>query len=735
MSSSRTQSLTEEEIDQFIKTLDHNNDGNISFTELEQQLDHAFEELKPHVARKAEKDVEADIDEEKAIQRRHAFIRKMLGEEHGECIPIQQFKERIRSWEIPSLEQEKQNQKEEEDYLKRASFRRKLYAWWKVVGPEYVFMAVVVALQLGLGIWQCLKYALGREYQAALGWGVALAKFSAGALYPTLFFLLLSMSRWWSTAMRRFYYVSRFINWDHAQAFHILMSVETLLFATLHAIGHLSGSFNFGSMPDRQEAVGKLLGPDAIPKRYVDYLRTLPGASGLTALGILYVISLLSMPIVRKRSYEIFQAAHLLMYPFIGLLMAHGARRLLQYPVLGFVLAIPTLLILLERGTRLIRSFISIPAKITILDKETVCISCQIPDSRIWPYEAGQFVFLQVPQLSRFQWHPFTISLCLDREMQLHIKTDGDWTGKLRDLAGEETIKIGLDGPFGAPAQRFYDFDQAIIVGAGIGITPFSAILHDLQEREDHRWSPGNNTLRRNSRSSLSLSRIRSSNSLHSTSAMAQARARLAERNGVENRTEEKPSNSQRTLTGSSDKKKKNDKQLSRHPSILPDHNRIDLELYRRVDMHWIVRDKNALLWFSDLLNDISNDNKGHDRDHLDIRIFNHVTRKHDDISLHIFRWLLERNRTEEHQQSPLTGLIAPTHFGRPNFKEIMQNHYTQMQELFASHPKRKRKIGVFFCGSPIIGAQLADLCGELTLLGVRDGSFIEYHFQIEVFG
>jgi len=714
-------SLTEEEIDRFIKTLDHNKDGKISFTELEEQLDHAFEELKPYVARKREKDVENNIDEEKAIQRRHAFIRKMLGDEDSESITIKQFKERIKTWEIPSLEQEKQTQKEEEDYLKRASFRRKFYAWWKVVGPEYIFMAIVICLQLGLGIWQCLKYALGREYQSAFGWGVALAKFSAFALYPTLFFLLLSMSRWWSTSMRRFYYISRFINWDHAQAFHILMSIETLIFATLHAIGHLSGSFNFGSRPNRQAAVGQLLGQDAIPKHYIDYIRTLPGASGLTALGILYFISLSSMPIIRKWSYEIFQSAHLLMFPFIGLLMAHGARRLLQYPVLGFILAIPTLLILLERGTRLIRSFISIPAKVTILDKETVCISCQIPDSRIWPYEAGQFVFLQIPQLSRFQWHPFTISLCLDREMQLHIKTDGDWTNRLRDLAeDDENIKIGLDGPFGAPAQRFYDFDQAIIVGAGIGITPFSAILHDLQEREDHRWSTAYSTKRRNSQSSLSLSRIRSSTSLQSTSAMAQVRARLAERNG------------NKTLTSNN----KNDKQqLSRHPSILPDNNHIDLELYRRVDMHWIVRDKNALLWFSDLLNDISNENKGHDRDHLDIRIFNHVTRKHDDMSLHIFRWLLEQNRTGENQQSPLTGLIAPTHFGRPNFQNIMQTHYLQMKELFDSQPKRKRKIGVFFCGAPIIGAQLADLCNELTLRGVRDGSFIEYHFQIEVFG
>jgi hypothetical protein len=150
-------SLTEEEIDRFIKRLDHNKDGKISFTELEEQLDHAFEELKPYVARKREKDVENDIDEEKAIQRRHTFIRKMLGDENGESITIKQFKERIKTWEIPSLEQEKQTQKEEEEYLKRASFRRKFYAWWKVVGPEYIFMAIVICLQLGLGIWQCLK--------------------------------------------------------------------------------------------------------------------------------------------------------------------------------------------------------------------------------------------------------------------------------------------------------------------------------------------------------------------------------------------------------------------------------------------------------------------------------------------------------------------------------------------------------------------------------------------------
>ena len=64
-----------------------------------------------------------------------------------------------------------------------------------------------------------------------------------------------------------------------------------------------------------------------------------------------------------------------------------------------------------------------------------------------------------------------------------------------------------------------------------------------------------------------------------------------------------------------------------------------------------------------------------------------------------------------------------------------MSKHYDEMQDLFAKDKKRKRKVGVFFCGAPIIGEQLADLCHEMTLRGREDGSEVEYHLMIEVFG
>lgn len=697
------QFLTPAEIDDFVDHLDHDNDGCISYSELEQKLDSVYATLQPeaqqynlhHDSRKAE---------------RHEFLRSIVGKSgEKDNIPADEFKKIVSDWRIPSLEQDKQAAKDEDDYLKNVSWTRRLRAMWEVDGPEYLFLAFVVSAQIALGVWQCIKYATGPEYQAALGWGVGLAKAAAGALYPTLFFMLLSMSRWFSTWLRKSYYISRVINWDLSQSFHVKISCVAIAFATLHAIGHLSGSFVYGSSPDRQAAVAALLGPDAVPKTYSSYLRSTPGWTGLTALGLFYTLALLSMPFIRKRSYEIFQIGHLLMFPIIGLLAAHGTAKLLQFPVLGFVLAFPTALVVFERATRIAAGLHKIPAKLEILDSETVRITCEIPKSRIWRYKAGQYVFLQVPQISFFQWHPFTISTCIGRRMTLHVKTDGDWTGKLRSLKDSLEF-VGIDGPFGAPAQRFYDFDQSIIVGAGIGVTPFSGILNDLQIREDKHWG----------RVAKRLSRRESSPG---------GDAPVGEKGDDQaNPPRHSFAATSQQLTLRDDANAEDDS-----PAATATYTNYDLDKYHRVDFHWIVRDKNHLNWFSSLLNDLSS--SSHDHNHLDLRLTAHLTKKRKELPTHIFRVLLERHRTPAQPVSPLTGLIAPTHFGRPDFPKILDEHYQSMLELFARDPARKRKIGVFFCGAPIIGRVLADLCHEMTVRGREDGSAIEYHFQIEVFG
>lgn len=729
-SSTKIQYLDDEEIDAFLDDLDHNKDGYINYEEVERKLDQEHAELVP-------KPGPHHVLNSKDDRGRHAFLRSMMGSDL-ERIPRDDFAKLIRTWKIPSLKQAKKNEEEEKSYFRRLPGWRRIRAYWAVHGPEIVFLGVVVGMQCAFGIWQLVKYQTTSPYRAAFGWGVVMAKACAGALYPTFFFLILSMSRYFSTWLRRSYHISRFLNWDLSQKFHIRICCVAILLATLHAIGHLTGSFVHGSDPKNEDAVAAALGPGSVPRPYIEYVRSRPGFTGITALGLFYLLSLLSIPQVRKWDYEVFQLAHLLMYPIIGLMMAHGTAALLQWPMFGYFLAFPTLLVVVERVTRIFLGFNHIKATLKVLDKETVEITAVIPSERLWKYKAGQYIFLQVPQISFFQWHPFTVSFCRGHKMMLHIKTDGNWTAKLRELggeSGESEIQVGINGPFGAPAQRFYDFNHSVIIGAGIGVTPFSGILADLQYNDDmDHGGPNHEKKQRPNDADVTTT---PPHELHRESSSITA----AENSSI---VPKSPTREDSVGPDLIDQAKK--------PQAGEAHT--FAEDYRRVDFHWMVRDRNYLLWLSDLLNDVSSSQDWH-REHevhprLDIRINTHVTAKRKKISTHVYRWLLEMHRTEEHPASPLTGLLNPTNFGRPDFDEILDEHYEEMRKFRASKRKETRekneveeeykedeelKVGVFYCGAPVVGEILADKCRELTTRGQHDGSKLEYHFMIEVFG
>ncbi|KAK6850022.1 hypothetical protein PG995_013855 [Apiospora arundinis] len=762
--------LDDEEIERFLNELDKNKDGLIDYTEVEHRLDLVHKEIAPNPQ------PHHLHHDDRADDARHRFLRSLIGDDQQK-IPRAQFAERVKSWEIPSPKQADKAQADEQRYVKSLSMWRRVRSYWAVHGHEILFIALVVSMQLAFGIWQCVKYATGPQYQAALGWGVVLAKTCAGALYPTLFFLLLSMSRYFATFMRRSTRVSRFVNWDLSQAFHIRISLVALGLATLHAIGHLSGSFNWGSRPENQEAVGKLIGEDNVPRPYVAYVRSLPGYTGITALGLICLLSIFSIPQIRTKCYELFQLFHLLMFPIIGLLMAHGALGLLQWPMLGYFLAFPTLLIVVERTIRVGLGFHNIKATIQVLDEETVEVKATIPHTRMWQYEAGQYVFLQVPAISFFQWHPFTVSTCVGKDVWLHIKTDGNWTSKLRKLGEKGTnnekgdavdIKIGINGPFGAPAQRFYDFSHTIIVGAGIGVTPFSGILADLQAKDDREHGQSevkdsvlNDDEGQNTSSGSSTQQKESPSHLQDTNSESQT----SETQWLANAEKDTPDS--RAANGSSAKSVSHAKATDPTSTTQRAPPQVEASSdYRRVDFHWMVRERNQLLWFSDLLNAVarsqlrhhatgdSGGESNHDNCHLDINIHTHVTKKRKgaDISTHIYRWLLEKHRTPEHPASPLTGLINQTGLGRPDFVGILDRHYEDM-EKFRAYVRRQQKersegtddnvdvinkelkVGVFFCGTPIIGEILADHCRQLTARGRAEGTRIEYHFMMEVFG
>lgn len=121
-------------------------------------------------------------------------------------------------------------------------------------------------------------------------------------------------------------------------------------------------------------------------------------------------------------------------------------------------------------------------------------------------YIAGQYIFIKCPQISRFEWHPFTLTSSPgDSYLGLHIRDAGDWTSALHKAVRDQRISthsisffnkfsfsgkfknrnttglnsviirsvssepreiefpmfnfdIKVDGPFGAPAQNYKDF-------------------------------------------------------------------------------------------------------------------------------------------------------------------------------------------------------------------------------------------------------------------------------------
>ncbi|KAE8234040.1 hypothetical protein CF326_g908 [Tilletia indica] len=668
------------------------------------------------------------------------------------------FIEEVRRWNIPSPDQSRSDAEIEQggaiEYEKKLPLRRKLAARWFVEGPKYLFMAFVVSLQIGFGVWQGVIYIKNQPIRKALGWGVIVAKFAAGALYPTLFFMLISMSRWITTLLRRSYLISRFINADFHQTFHVRMAIVALLLSTLHAISHMTGTFLYSSRPGQRADV---IAADKPVRTYREYISTLPGWSGLTCLGIFWTIAILSGPRVRRWNYEVFQLGHLLMFPMIGFLAAHDTARLLQGPSLGYWLVVPTVIILLERLHRVYRSFRAIPATLQILDDETVCLTARDPRGRKWPYNAGQYILLQIPALSRFQFHPFTISACVEDSLQLHIKTtSGDWTSALHALALEvgpdEDIQIAIDGPFGAPAQRFYDYQKSIVVGSGIGITPFVAALNDMEHKalrggsspwrhrrrssllpvpSDTTQVPAKVVARAGSHSSITDHNHRQS--IFSISAFQEGRRGSKIDDDI-------------TVIGMDDHftKKAHSKKEAEKRST-----KVDYSAQRRVDFIWLVRDATHLQWFSDLLNCVTDLAKMHrerleeqppspshvpkssDELPVDLRINTFITAKAKGISDHVFRVLLDRYRSETSSVSALTGLRTESTFGRPDLEADMSAFYRDVviTEGF------RGDIGVFFCGTPVIGRVLSDQCAQLTAKAQANKIGVRFHFLTEVFG
>lgn len=93
----------------------------------------------------------------------------------------------------------------------------------------------------------------------------------------------------------------------------------------------------------------------------------------------------------------------------------------------------------------------------------------------------GTFCYINLPWLSKSQWHAFSLySDPFDKDYLFICATvAGDWTGKLHEIVQQPTVRrCWIYGPFPSPFQSGYTKDNLVYVATGVGITP---VLNAIQ--------------------------------------------------------------------------------------------------------------------------------------------------------------------------------------------------------------------------------------------------------------
>ncbi|XP_063026218.1 NADPH oxidase 5 [Melospiza melodia melodia] len=268
--------------------------------------------------------------------------------------------------------------------------------------------------------------------------------------------------------------------------------------------------------------------------------------SGLALLALLLAMLACSSPCVRRGGhFEVFYWSHLSYIPVWLLLLLHGPHFWKWFLIPGSLFVLEKVLGWAWRraGDLHILEAKLLPSKVTHL-------VIQRPKS--FRFQPGDYVYLNVPAIAAYEWHPFSISSAPEQPetLWLHIRARGQWTTKLyeyfqqlelhglepnppgksrrerrsrhweqegsvasgRDGAVELTafrasgaafpgkdpeqgdtgpgesqrscsVKCFLDGPYGTPSRRIFTSEHAVLIGAGIGITPCASILQSIMIR------------------------------------------------------------------------------------------------------------------------------------------------------------------------------------------------------------------------------------------------------------
>ncbi|KAG9058792.1 hypothetical protein FS842_003581 [Serendipita sp. 407] len=381
----------------------------------------------------------------------------------------------------------------------------------KLVFGLYIFLHTLVFV---MGF---LHYQLKDSFSGVrglVGFGFVFARTAALVLHIDVIFILFPICRNFISLLRQTP-LNSFIPFDESIRFHIATAWSIVFFSAVHIIAHM---YNFA-------ALAMLRVQGTTRNAAVEFLSlnftTGTGVTGWIMTVALGIMVWFAMEKRRRRpngGFEKFWYWHHLFIVFFICWQLHGMFCMIRpdddscdYNVIGVFWRywLPGgLLYITERILREVRSrHITYVSK--VIQHPSKVMEVQIKKEKT-KTRAGQYIFLACPEVSYWQWHPFTLTSAPEEDyISIHIRVQGDFTIALSKALGCDfdarpgekgekgkdgaivvpppinrvLPRVMIDGPFGSASEDFLNYETVLLVGAGIGVTPFASILKNIWYR------------------------------------------------------------------------------------------------------------------------------------------------------------------------------------------------------------------------------------------------------------
>ncbi|KIJ42250.1 hypothetical protein M422DRAFT_60376 [Sphaerobolus stellatus SS14] len=392
---------------------------------------------------------------------------------------------------------------------------RERWAHWMVnEGGRRLFLFTWVFLHILVGIFGFANYQLKDNSvtaRATFGITFPIARTAALILHVDAIFILLPICRNFISYVRKTP-LNHYIPFDKNITFHKLTGWSITFWSVVHILAHMVNFVRLAKT-DKNATTAQLvlafLGAN---------FATGPGITGWIMTVCLGIMVWYAMEKRRRANFERFWYSHHLFIIFFVCWQLHGMFCMIKpdrppfcsfnnigvfwrYWLVGGVIFV------FERVLREVRSrhrtYIS-----KVIQHPSKVMELQIKKEKT-NAQAGQYIFLCCPEVSYFQWHPFTLTSAPEEDyISVHIRVVGDFTSALAKAVGcdfesrgkgEEKGKVigtnvnpplnrvlprvMVDGPFGSASEDFLNYETVLLVGAGIGVTPFASILKNIWYR------------------------------------------------------------------------------------------------------------------------------------------------------------------------------------------------------------------------------------------------------------